>query len=1655
MSNNEQKPEVPAGGKIKWFKSFWFRIFSGAALLIAVVFIFIGYFYIYRGAGLRPHYAEAYTLVQDSISQSANILINLPEGVAKEGIEKNISFTQEIKGRWVENAASDKVEFDPDDNLDIGKYYTVSLSAAQGKIGKDFLAAEDPEVVSIFPKSESEANENSDITIIFNRPMVPLTTLDILEEKEIPVEIEPQTQGKFKWIGTRSLQFIPEDHLIASAHYKVKVKSGFTSIDGLEIKEFEHNFITRKLRYEEMRDGAMTYREPISLNFNQPVEIDRTIGEISLYEGDENKKIDFIAKYGTKKVFNKKEEKYDEIEDQSKILIFNKMDRHNREKFWDFKTNYKLEINAAHPQGGDIILNEKREIHIQVSDIIADISASSERSEFSSPALFDPEGKLWISFYEDVDLEKSGILSDYITGSGYGEKCKGEGEEEFYYGGDVQCEKEQDKKKIYLTFDKDKLKNLDNIEIVFNKIISASSGCAGKALTENNGIAKIFSVFGPSGGCALQLNPEPIIKDITVFPALKIINTVPQRFSKGASLTELIICSNTPIAPQAKEDIDSYLEVELQSGATTSPVYEFKGWNRPFLIAKEDEQYHKCLADQFETSINYGLMPEKDYNIKLRVVDEFNQEAKADINFKSGAMPEKYLNFYHFQKNYNVTTPDKIFLTYAAENMDYVNMHICQLKSEDMLYYLNSPPRYWNSQDSIKNCTDTVLARIDLTPRYWIKNYFKVDISDYVKSPRGHFLITFSNPDYKERYGEHRQVYERTYITSTNLGIVEKKVNAESYGYSEDNLTDKDLKKLENLYWITNINRLDAVPGARVDLFAAKDALYESPISKQKTIYTDTQGIAKTAPIINLRGAVVSVPNDSAIISNNENKFEYASGAYLARKMYIYSDRPIYRPGDEVHIKGLYRIGYDGDYEIFKGKKITVKAVDSQEKEIWNKELEVNDFGTFNTDIILNKEAPLGRYRIEADGDYGYFDVEEYVPAPFKVETKVDKEEYISGDMMNLEIDANYYFGAPVEGGEVEYSIGSQNYYFDKYKGEYFDFGSGWYSCYYDCDYGDKFILRNKIALGGDGKARVSHLLDFNKLFKDEEERKSKIFVIYTTVKNKNGQAVSAQKSFIAHGGEFYLGLISDKSFLGKNEEFKLKMKSVDTNGNELGIKDINLSLNKVKYISSKRKEVDGGYYYRWEKQLEEVEERNIGTDGNGSWDGKVSFKDEGEYEIGAKAKDNRANTIKATYNIYVWGEGRVEIEPGNDNKLDVITDKSDLNTGDTANIIIKSPYDKAKALISIERGKIYDYKIVDIDQSLYKYSFDIKEEYIPDIYASVTLLSPKPEIKFGKAYFSINTNEKELDINVKSNKENYLPGEEVILDFEVHNSNGAPARAELSAAVADLSVLALKGNPKKNPLVFFYGGFPLAITTSSNVKNILYEVNVPTGTKGGGGAEPGDLAKKKRGIFKDTAFWQAVVRTDENGRAQVKFTLPDNLTTWQTETVGITEDTKLGAAYKEFIARKDLMVVPLRPRFIIPGDEFMIGAKVFNETDEDQKLEVSLASNSLIIGGNRRSHLGETAAGETEAETTKKDIKIKKGETQTVYFNVSACALQKEGVHNFTVSAKNEKYEDTVEESLSIKRNDTYETTATAGYSKENTDEYIYIPPNVIPDEG
>jgi hypothetical protein len=478
--------------------------------------------------------------------------------------------------------------------------------------------------------------------------------------------------------------------------------------------------------------------------------------------------------------------------------------------------------------------------------------------------------------------------------------------------------------------------------------------------------------------------------------------------------------------------------------------------------------------------------------------------------------------------------------------MEYIELEICKLDPQDFLKYLEKRISYDQPTPEFI-CQKIIKEKIELPKKYWIKNYFRVDLKDYFEEPLGHYILTFSHPDYKRPSWERRenreiqkQVFERTYLTITNLAVAEKKIlpQTEAY-YGREALGFSQLKELKNLYWVIDLSNLEPISRAKVDLYRGEG------LNSAGSYFTDYQGIAFTDLVSDLRGAIISKGLDSTVIPTWESRLNWAEEAYAIKKIYLYTDKPIYRPTQEVFIKGIYRIGYDGAYEIYQEKRINLKVFNSKGDEIFNQDLEISDFGTFNTKFVLEENAPLGSYRICAE-EYSCIsiDVQEYVPAPFEVKLETDKEEYISKETVNLKVFAQYYFGVPLEGGEVEYTISSQNYYFDRYQDEYFDFDSRWYY-WPPYRYSDRFILRGKTSLDNRGRVQISQELDLEKLFPEKEQRKSKIIIFDVTVKNPHGQSVSAQKSFILHAGEFYLGLKPDKSFLGRDEKFNLRVKSV------------------------------------------------------------------------------------------------------------------------------------------------------------------------------------------------------------------------------------------------------------------------------------------------------------------------------------------------------------------------------------------------------------------------------------------------------------------------------------------------------------------------------
>lgn len=106
-------------------------------------------------------------------------------------------------------------------------------------------------------------------------------------------------------------------------------------------------------------------------------------------------------------------------------------------------------------------------------------------------------------------------------------------------------------------------------------------------------------------------------------------------------------------------------------------------------------------------------------------------------------------------------------------------------------------------------------------------------------------------------------------------------------------------------------------------------------------------------------------------------------------------------------------------------------------------------------------------------------------------------------------------------------------------------------------------------------------------------------------------------------------------------------------------------------------------------------------------------------------------------------------------------------------------------------------------------------------------------------------------------------------------------------------------------------------------------------------GADQSHIAVRRD--FSDSAFWNADVRTDEEGKARVTFKLPDSLTNWQVVVTAVSRKMHVGSARASFRTYKPIMVWPMLPRTFTEGDRVEVFASVHNRTEEPQRIKVRL----------------------------------------------------------------------------------------------------------------
>jgi uncharacterized protein YfaS (alpha-2-macroglobulin family) len=698
---------------------------------------------------------------------------------------------------------------------------------------------------------------------------------------------------------------------------------------------------------------------------------------------------------------------------------------------------------------------------------------------------------------------------------------------------------------------------------------------------------------------------------------------------------------------------------------------------------------------------------------------------------------------------------------------------------------------------------------------------------------------------------------------------------------------------------------------------------------------------------------------------------DYGSGQYVG---YLYTDRPIYRPGQTVYFKGIVRADDDAHYTIPADlRELTVRVDDPEGKELYNEQLTLSDMGTLFGELALDEEAPLGTYYVQmqdTDRDFyasASFMLAEYRKPEFQVAVTTDRDAYLSGDTIHAVVEASYYFGGAVANAQVNWNVLSAEYGFSYQcpRGEKCPYYS-WTDYDWEDEQGGygsygRLIASGETTTDDQGRAVIDIPADI------AEELTSRRFTIEANVTDINDQYVSNRTATIVHKGEFYIGLAPQGRIAKAGEERGVDVLTVDWDSVPIAAGELEVVFMEHRWYNVRQQAEDGNFYWTWVVEDIPIYTTTVMTQADGKATATFTPPSSGSYKIRATGKDAHGNIIRSSTYVWVWGGGAAYWRQESNNRIDLITDKDSYMVGDVAEILIPSPYSgTVNALVTIERGHILETALIELYSNSEVLRVPITEAHIPNIFVSVIIVQGSAQspdalatFKMGTVLLPVSTEEKELSITLTPDHsidsgEYYHPRDTATYDVLVTDYTGKPVEAELSLRMADLAVLALVdeaaadgGGPTL--LERFWSQRGLGVRTSAALAVAMEAYNrelAPAAKGGGGGGEEGFI----RTNFADTAFWDPVVRTDSDGRAQVEVKLPDNLTTWRMQARGITADTLVGRTDVDVLSTLDVLVRPVLPRFFVVGDHAEIATIVHNNTDAAVSAGVTLTVEGLAL---------------------------------------------------------------------------------------------------------
>ena len=777
--------------------------------------------------------------------------------------------------------------------------------------------------------------------------------------------------------------------------------------------------------------------------------------------------------------------------------------------------------------------------------------------------------------------------------------------------------------------------------------------------------------------------------------------------------------------------------------------------------------------------------------------------------------------------------------------------------------------------------------------------------------------------------------------------------------------------------WVTDINGAP-LPNAAVTVYARNGNVITNGTTDgdglaEVTLPTFAEGgPASTEPLM----VAAQVGNDITI-TGLSSEWQSSGGFYdwqsnnpasADSAAFIFTERPIYQPGQTVYFKAIVRQDDDAVLSLPPaGTAVTIRVRDGRTNVVQTQELFTNDFGSVNGSFQIAEGASLGVYTVEVSyNDTSHtqiFKVEDYRKPDYEVTVTTDAEAYIKGDTTEITVDTAYFFGEPVANADVvlrRFQVSPDWYTPGLYS---------WYQLYGTSD------IRGQTD--ENGRFTFSLPLRGDGLYFDQHDWQSSLgqiqWGIEATVDDGSHQTVSGHAIITIYDAAEFVTVETNGYVQEPGQPFNINATVQSVFDQPIANRDLTLNLR------------------RWNQNSYEydivVQAASLTTNEDGRADLNFAIEEPGYYQILVEGEDSQGNPISVTSWVYAFSDFYGSWYGRDSGNLTLEADQTEYQPGDVAQILVESSF-SGSALLTVERGTVRRQELVQLTAPITMLPVAIEAGDVPNVYVALNAWQAQeteltehtnnsvPDSRLMSAYvnLSVPATTKRLNVEITPDKAEYAPGEEATFTVRVTNYRGEPVSAELSLALVDEAIFAL--SPELNGLMYdsFYYERGSVVHTYNSFQPIRYLWQGGLGGGGDGGISTGN----PRQDFPDTAVWQPNLYTDFNGEATVTVTLPDSLTSWRATAKATTADTQVGEATANVITKQDVIVRPLLPRILTTGDTMALSAIVhnFGETAQTLDVELTIDSSQLTI----------------ESETAQ-TVTLQPGEQQIVGWPVEAVA--------------------------------------------------------------